>query len=39
MVFGVVVGGADDTKIRPYIILEKSKETIPKFAKVTVKVR
>ena len=36
--FQVVVGEADGTKLRLYIILEKSKETIPEFAKGTVKV-
>ena len=32
-VFQGVVGGAAGTKIRLYTILEKSKETIPEFAK------
>ena len=36
--FQVVVGEADGTKLRLYIILEKSKETIPEFAKGTVRV-
>ena len=38
IVFQEVVGGANDTKIRLYTILEKSKETILKFAKGTVRV-
>ena len=39
IVFQGVVGGANNTKIRLYTILEKSKETILEFAKGTVKVR
>ena len=38
IVFQGVVGGANNTKIRLYTILEKSKETILEFAKGTVKV-
>ena len=39
IVFQGVVGGDDNTKIRIYTILEKSKETILEFAKGTVKGR
>ena len=39
IVFHGVVGGENNTEIRLYTILEKSKETILKFAKETVKVR
>ena len=39
IVFQGVVGGENNTKIRLYTILEKSKETILEFAKGTVKVR
>ena len=39
IVFQRVVGGENNTKIRLYTILEKSKETILEFAKETVKVR
>ena len=38
IVFQGVVGGANNTKIRLYTILEKSKETILEFAKETAKV-
>ena len=38
IVFQGVVGGANNTKIRLYTILEKSKETILEFAKGTAKV-
>ena len=38
IVFQGVVGGANNTKIRLYTILEKSKETILEFAKGTTKV-
>ena len=38
IVFQEVVGGANDTKIRLYTILDKSKETILKFAKGTARV-
>ena len=38
IVFQVVVGGADNTKIRLYTILEKSKETVLEFYKGTAKV-
>ena len=38
IVFQGVVRGAAGSKIRLYTILEKSKETILEFAKVTVKV-
>ena len=38
IVFQKVVGGAAVTKIKLYTILEKSKETIPEFAKGTAKV-
>ena len=38
IVFRGVVGGVVGTEIRLYTILEKSKETIPEFAKVTAKV-
>ena len=38
IVFQGFVGGANNTKIRPYTILEQSKETILEFAKVTAKV-
>ena len=38
IVFQGVVGGANNTKIRLYTILEQSKETILEFAKGTVKV-
>ena len=38
IVFQGVVGGDDNTKIRIYTILEKSKETILEFAKGTAKV-
>ena len=39
IVFQGVVGGENNTKIRLYTILEKSKETILEFAKGTAKVR
>ena len=39
IVFQGVVGGDANTKIRLYIILEKSKETILEFLKGIVKVR
>ena len=39
IVFPGVVGAGAGTKMRLYTILEKSKETILKFAKGTVKVR
>ena len=39
IVFQGVVGGENNTKIRLYTILEKSKETILEFSKGTVKVR
>ena len=39
IVFQGVVGGENNTKLRLYTILEKSKETILEFAKGTVKVR
>ena len=35
MVFQGVTGGADNTKIRLYTILEKSKETVLEFYKGT----
>ena len=38
IVFQGVVGGENNTKIRLYTILEKSKETILEFAKGTAKV-
>ena len=38
IVFQGVVGGANNTKIRLYTILEQSKETILEFAKGTTKV-
>ena len=38
IVFQGVVGGDNNTKIRLYTILEKSKETILEFAKGTAKV-
>ena len=38
IVFQGVVGGENNTKIRLYTILEKSKETILEFAKGTTKV-
>ena len=38
IVFQRVVGGENNTKIRLYTILEKSKETILEFAKGTAKV-
>ena len=38
MVFQGVVGGDDNTKIRLYTILEKSKETILEFYKGTARV-
>ena len=38
IVFQGVIGGATPTKIRPYIILEKSKETMLEFSKGTAKV-
>ena len=38
IVFQGVVGGAYNTKIRLYTILEKSKETVLEFYKGTVKV-
>ena len=38
IVFQGVVGGTNNTKIRPYTILEQSKETIVKVAKGTAKV-
>ena len=38
LLFQVVVGETDGTKLRLYIIFEKSKETIPEFAKGTVNV-
>ena len=38
IVFQGVVGGANNTKIRLYTILEQSKETILEFAKGTAKV-
>ena len=38
IVFQGVVGGANNTKIRLYTILEQSKETILEFAKGTVNV-
>ena len=38
IVFQRVVGGENNTKIRLYTILEKSKETILEFAKGTTKV-
>ena len=38
IVFQEVVGGENNTKIRLYTILEKSKETILEFAKGTTKV-
>ena len=38
IVFQGVVGGDDNTKIRIYTILEKSKETILEFPKGTAKV-
>ena len=38
IVFQGVVGGDNDLKIRPYIILEQSKETILEFYKGTAKV-
>ena len=38
IVFQGVAGGANNTKIRPYTILEQSKETILEFAKGTAKV-
>ena len=37
IVFQEVVGGANDTKIRLYTILEKSKETVSEFYKGTTK--
>ena len=39
IVFQGVVGGENNTKIRLYTILEKSKEAILEFAKGTVKVQ
>ena len=38
IVFQGVVGGDNNTKIRLYTILEKSKETILQFSKGTIKV-
>ena len=38
IVFQEVVGGADNTKIRLYTILEQSKETMLEFSKGTAKV-
>ena len=38
IVFQGVVGGANNTKIKLYTILEKSKETILEFAKGTAKI-
>ena len=38
IVFQGVAGGADNTKLRLYTILEKSKETVLKFYKGTAKV-
>ena len=38
IVFQGVAGGADNTKLRLYTILEKSKETVLKFYKETAKV-
>ena len=38
IVFQEVVGGENNAKIRPYTILEKSKETILEFVKGTAKV-
>ena len=38
IVFQRIVGGENNTKIRLYTILEKSKETILEFAKEIVKV-
>ena len=38
IVFPGVVGGADNTKIRLYTLLEKSKETVLEFYKETAKV-
>ena len=38
IVFQCVVGGTGNTKIRPFIILEKSKETVLEFYQGTVKV-
>ena len=38
IVFQGVAGGADNTKIRLYTILEKSKETVLEFYKGTAKV-
>ena len=38
IVFQGIVGGEDNTKIRLYTILEKSKETILEFPKGTAKV-
>ena len=38
IVFQGVAGGADNSKIRLYIILEKSKETVLEFYKATAKV-
>ena len=37
IVFQGVAGGADNTKLRLYTILEKSKETVLKFYKETAK--
>ena len=38
IVFQRIMGGEDNTKIRLYTILEKSKETILEFAKGTARV-
>ena len=38
IVFQGVVGGANNTKIRLYTILEKSRETILEFSKGTIKI-
>ena len=38
IVFQEVFGGADNTKIRLYSVLEKSKETVLEFYKETAKV-